>query len=150
MLDRVSGGRAYLGLARGAWLDRIGIEAQRPVQTLREAILLVRHLLARRQEAFDGQVFKLAAGAMLNYAPLRDSVPIMIGTWGRQTATMAGQLVDEVKVGGSTNPFGESSRAGDTRRRVGRRARGRISRAVFRRSDRAGRGPRGGARPGPA
>ncbi len=104
VLDRVSGGRAYLGLARGAWLDRIGIEAQRPVQTLREAALLVRHLLARRQEAFDGQVFKLAAGATLNYAPLRDSVPIMIGTWGRQTAAMAGQVADEVKAGGSANP----------------------------------------------
>ena len=28
----------------------------------------------------------------------------MIGTWGKQTATMAGELADEIKVGGSANP----------------------------------------------
>ncbi len=31
MLDSVSGGRAYLGLAKGAWLDRLGLEEERPL-----------------------------------------------------------------------------------------------------------------------
>ena len=33
----VTQGRAYLGLGRGAWLDALGLEASRPVTTLREA-----------------------------------------------------------------------------------------------------------------
>jgi len=104
MLDWVTSGRAYLGLARGAWLEQIGIRARRPVQALREAVLVVQQLLAGKKEVFDGQVFKLAAGVGLNYAPVRERVPIMIGTWGQQTAAMAGELADEIKIGGSANP----------------------------------------------
>jgi 5,10-methylenetetrahydromethanopterin reductase len=104
LLDQATGGRAYLGLARGAWLDRIGVAQPRPVQTLREAVLLVGHLLARRTEAFEGQVFQHPANAPLRYAPLRPAVPVTIGTWGRATARMAGEVAGEVKVGGSANP----------------------------------------------
>ncbi len=104
MLDLVSDGRAYLGLARGAWLNQIGVSVQRPMQTLREAVLVVQHLLARKTDAFEGEVFRIAANTTLNYAPVRDCIPIMVGTWGRQTATMAGELADEIKVGGSSNP----------------------------------------------
>jgi 5,10-methylenetetrahydromethanopterin reductase len=104
MLDLVTGGRTYLGLARGAWLEQIGVTSARAVQTLREAVLVVRHLLARNAGAFEGGIFRIAAGTTLNYAPLRADVPIMIGTWGLQTAAMAGEVADEIKVGGSTNP----------------------------------------------
>lgn len=104
VLDMVSQGRSYLGLVRGSWLDALGIEASRPVQTLREAALLVKHLLAGKPEAFEGQIFKLAANATLNYQPLRPDIPLMIGTWGAQTARMAGEIADEIKIGGSSNP----------------------------------------------
>jgi len=103
LLDLVSGGRAYLGLVRGAWLDRLGIEPVRPRQTLREAVELVRHLLRRDSRAYEGQVFQLAANTCLQYEPVRPAVPIMIGTWGKETARVAGQVADEVKIGGSTN-----------------------------------------------
>ena len=104
LLDLATDGRAYLGLGRGAWLDALGLETRRPVQTLREAALLVKHLLARRADAFKGDVFQLAAGATLQYAPLRDSIPIMVGTWGPRTASVAGEVADEIKIGGSANP----------------------------------------------
>ena len=104
LLDLVSGGRAYLGLARGAWLDRLGLETARPVTALREAALLVRHLLARRPEPFAGEIFSLAADTVLNYEPLRADVPITIGTWGPATAAVAGVVADEIKVGGSATP----------------------------------------------
>ncbi len=44
------------------------------------------------------------AGARLRYAPPRGRVPIVLGTWGRTTARLAGELADEIKVGGSANP----------------------------------------------
>ena len=31
-LDLASGGRAYLGLVAGAWLDRLGLDARRPLR----------------------------------------------------------------------------------------------------------------------
>ena len=104
LVDLATNGRAYLGLARGAWLDRIGVPQPRPVQTLREAVLLVRHLLGGRTESFDGEVFHHPSNAPLQYTPLRRDVPVTIGTWGQATARMAGALADEIKIGGSANP----------------------------------------------
>lgn len=104
LLDMASGGRAYLGLGRGAWLDALSIESSRPVTMLREASLLVKHLLARKPEAFRGEVFQLVADATLRYEPLRADIPIMIGTWGPRTAQVAGEVADEIKIGGSANP----------------------------------------------
>src|SRR5829696_8582873 len=34
LLDAASGGRAYLGLARGAWLDSLGLADSRPLTTI--------------------------------------------------------------------------------------------------------------------
>jgi 5,10-methylenetetrahydromethanopterin reductase len=104
LLDLATDGRAYLGLARGAWLDALGVPADRPIQRLREAAGFIRHVLGRRSEAFEGDIFRLASNATLRYAPLRGSVPLMIGTWGQRTARLAGEIADEIKIGGSTNP----------------------------------------------
>jgi 5,10-methylenetetrahydromethanopterin reductase len=104
VLDLATDGRAYLGLARGSWLDQLGIVQRRPVQTLRECVLLVRHLLGKQTGGFQGQVFNLSPGQTLSYDVVRASVPITIGTWGPRTARLAGELADEVKIGGSANP----------------------------------------------
>jgi 5,10-methylenetetrahydromethanopterin reductase len=104
VLDMVAQGRACLGLAKGGWLDEVGVDTPRPITALRECALVVRHLLARNPAAFEGEIFRIAPNTTLNYAPVRSNVPIMIGTWGVQTARMAGELVDEIKIGGSSNP----------------------------------------------
>src|SRR6266851_4175770 len=88
-LDQVTDGRAYLGLVRGSWLDEVGIVQRRPLQALREAITRIKGLLS---------------GESLRYTPRRTSIPITLGTWGQRTARLAGQLADEVKIGGSANP----------------------------------------------
>src|SRR6185437_3116788 len=44
-LAAASAGRAYLGLARGAWLGAIGITQSRPLRRLREAAAVARTLL---------------------------------------------------------------------------------------------------------
>jgi 5,10-methylenetetrahydromethanopterin reductase len=103
-LDLVSGGRAFLGLAYGSWLDRLGLEQPRPVETLRETIEIVRRLLAGDRRGFRGAVFELAAGAGLNYEPARPSVPLMLGTWRPRLAALAAEVADEVKIGGCANP----------------------------------------------
>ena len=104
MLDAVSNGRAYVGLAKGAWLDRLGIEEQRPLSALREAVDIVRALLAGDTTGVDGERFTLAPGTELAYPRVRDEVPLLIGTWGRETARWAGTVANELKVGGTANP----------------------------------------------
>jgi 5,10-methylenetetrahydromethanopterin reductase len=87
-LDLVTNGRAYLGLARGAWLDQVGIVQRRPLRTLRDAILQIRAIWS---------------GDSLHYSLTRRDVPITLGTWGPRTARLAGELADEVKIGGSAS-----------------------------------------------
>ena len=103
-LDIASGGRAYLGLATGAWLDRLGLDERAPVARMREAVEIVRRLLAGDRSGFAGAHFTLAADAGLNYEPERGRIPLMIGTWKPRMAALAGEVADEVKIGGSANP----------------------------------------------
>jgi 5,10-methylenetetrahydromethanopterin reductase len=78
-LDVASHGRAFVGLARGAWLETIGVAQPRPEQMVREAAVEVERLLPRR-------------------------VPLLIGAWGPRMVALAGEIADELKVGGSANP----------------------------------------------
>ncbi len=103
MLDLVTNGRAYFGLGRGAWLDAIDREPKRPLAALRETVLLFKHLLRRDPAPFEGEVFTMRSGAF-KFETLRPNMPITIGTWGPETCRMAGELADEVKIGGSANP----------------------------------------------
>jgi 5,10-methylenetetrahydromethanopterin reductase len=104
VLDAVSHGRAFLGLAKGAWLDRLGIEEERPLSALRDAVAIIRALLSGNDAGVAGERFTLEPGTTLSYARERDSVPLLIGTWGPVTARWAGTVADELKLGGTANP----------------------------------------------
>ena len=103
-LDLASRGRAYLGLVTGSWLEQLGLDERRPLSRLREAVEVVRRLLAGDRSGFSGERFRLAAGAGLAYEPLRGEVPLMIGTWRPRAAAYAAEVAEEVKIGGSANP----------------------------------------------
>lgn len=103
-LDHASDGRAYLGLAKGTWLDRLGVSQPRPVAHLREAAGLVYALLGGDEGGRSSEIFPLAPGTALRYPVLRARPPLLIGTWGPQGAAMAGEIADELKVGGTANP----------------------------------------------
>jgi 5,10-methylenetetrahydromethanopterin reductase len=103
-LDLASHGRAYLGLARGAGLEKIGIGRTRPVRALREAAEMIRLLLAGHPGGYQGDVFFMAPGTRLQFEVERRHVPLLIGTWSPTTAALAGEIADEVKIGGSANP----------------------------------------------
>jgi 5,10-methylenetetrahydromethanopterin reductase len=73
-LNDVSGGRAYVGLARGAWL---GIPQHDAIARIRGTATFVTD---------------------------RVPVPLLIGGWGRRMVALAGEMARELKVGGSANP----------------------------------------------
>jgi 5,10-methylenetetrahydromethanopterin reductase len=113
-LDAASGGRAYLGLARGAWLSAAGVDPVRPLTAISDAAEIISRLLTGDPAGYDGEVFSLPPGLTLHGAPGR-KVPLLIGTWGKRTAALAGRIATEVKVGGSANP----SMVGEMRSAIG-------------------------------
>lgn len=104
LVDEAAQGRAYLGVARGAWLDFVGLEPQRTVTALSEALRCVRHLLRRDPAPLPGEIFPLAGGDTLRWPVLRPDLPFLLGTWGERTIRACIAEVSEVKVGGSANP----------------------------------------------
>jgi 5,10-methylenetetrahydromethanopterin reductase len=103
-LDLESNGRAFLGLAAGAWLDRVGVETRRPLTAISEAWEVVRRLLAGDDSGFEGERFSLAPGSALAYEPLRREVPLLVGTWSPRLTAFAGEHATELKIGGCANP----------------------------------------------
>lgn len=105
LLAGAAAGGAYLGIVRGAWLAEHGLrEPDRPLQTIRDMVGAVRYLLSGRTGGYDSPTVKLAAHVSAPY-PLPDEMPpILLGTWGRKMAALAGEVADEVKIGGTANP----------------------------------------------
>jgi 5,10-methylenetetrahydromethanopterin reductase len=103
LIDEAAQGRAYLGVARGSWLDFLGLKPGRPVRAIREALECVRHLLTRSTESYTGEIFQLAGGDSLRWAVYRPDVPFLLGTWGPQTIRACIPFVSEIKIGGTAN-----------------------------------------------
>lgn len=105
LLSEVARGGVYVGLARGAWLDDYGIHEHQPsIQAIHEAADIIRYMLDGRTGGYDGRVYQLAPHVRAPYPLPSQRIPLLIGTWGRQLCGLAGEIADEVKVGGSTNP----------------------------------------------
>lgn len=103
-LDEASGGRAYLGITRGAWLGPLGVDQHDGVGRIAEAVEIVDHLLADKQEAYRGKHFKLEPHHRLNYPVERHRAPLLIGGWGPKLLKRMAGRADEIKVGGTANP----------------------------------------------
>jgi 5,10-methylenetetrahydromethanopterin reductase len=104
LIDEASQGRAYLGVARGAWLDFLGLEPRHPVTALREALECVRHLLRRSTEPYQGKVFQLAGGGSFRWNVYRADVPFLLGAWGTKAIHACLPFITEIKIGGTANP----------------------------------------------
>ena len=61
-LDAESGGRAFLGLAAGAWLDRLGLDTARSLTAIRETWEIVGRCSQATTRASTVELFHLDAG----------------------------------------------------------------------------------------
>ena len=105
LLAEVARGGVYVGVARGAWLSDHGIhEHEAPIQAIRETVDIIRYMLSGASGGYSGQVYQLAEHVRAHYQVPNYEVPVLIGSWGRKLCALAGEIADEVKVGGSTNP----------------------------------------------
>jgi 5,10-methylenetetrahydromethanopterin reductase len=107
-LDELSGGRAVLGLGAGGTNHReLAVTRQAPATGLREAVTIVRGLLAGERVTVHGKVMR-AHAAQLDFVPPRSDVPIYIGARGPKVLEVAGQLADGVIVGNIASTEGWS------------------------------------------
>jgi 5,10-methylenetetrahydromethanopterin reductase len=104
LLDEASGGRAFLGLARGSWLSALGLDSGGGPSVLTEAAEVVGRLLRRDPGGYRGRRFRLTPGFVLEHGMTRPAVPLLVGTWGPRTAAEVAGWADEVKLGGCANP----------------------------------------------
>lgn len=104
LIDEMAQGRAYLGVARGSWLDYVGLQPQQAVTALRETMECVRHLLRRDRSPYLGKIFPLAGGDALRWEIARSEIPFLLGSWGPKTIQACIREIAEVKIGGSANP----------------------------------------------
>jgi 5,10-methylenetetrahydromethanopterin reductase len=98
-LDEVSGGRARLGLGiGGAAQTQIGwggVERNRPVRALREAVEIITALWAGQTLDYEGDVFEVVGGR-LGFPRIRSSMPIYVATHSPQVLKLCGRLVDGI------------------------------------------------------
>jgi len=64
----------------------------------------VRALLSGDDRGYHGQAYRLAPGIRLRGRRPDRLPPLLLGTWGPRGAALAGEIADEIKVGGSANP----------------------------------------------
>ncbi len=105
LLADLAAGGVYIGLVRGGWLADHGIrELDPPITAIRETVDIIRKLLAGGSAGYSGRVYEIAEHVRAPYPLPAGRIPLQIGTWGEQLAALAGEIADEVKIGGSANP----------------------------------------------
>ena len=98
-LDEISDGRAFLGIGAGAGIGKLGVIRSPPAPTIREAVRIIRELLAGRVVNYQGNAYQLSGkGSRLQFPPQR-TVPILIGTRSPRIAKLAGELADIIVIG---------------------------------------------------
>jgi 5,10-methylenetetrahydromethanopterin reductase len=93
-LDEIAGGRAVLGLGAGvSGLRELGITTEKSAVALREAVALIRRLLAGETVTVKGQQIAFTDGR-LDFAAPRAELPIYVASQRAAGCRVAGRLAD--------------------------------------------------------
>jgi len=93
-LDEIADGRAMLGIGAGvSGFRELGVDARRSAVAIREAVELVRRLLAGQTVTVKGEIIAFHDGR-LDFAPPRLTVPIYVASQRAAGCRVAGLLAD--------------------------------------------------------
>lgn len=97
-LDELTGGRAVCGVGRGGLNTLVGIEKPyKTTQMLREAVTVMRKVIARDATPFTGEFFSTTGELLLHQQPVRSEIPLFIGTWGPKISQLGGEIAIGIK-----------------------------------------------------
>jgi 5,10-methylenetetrahydromethanopterin reductase len=93
-LDEISGQRAVLGIGAGvSGFRELGIARDKPGVALREAVEVIRRLLAGETVTYKGSVVQIE-GAHLDWKPVRAEVPVYVASQRPVGCRAAGRVAD--------------------------------------------------------
>ena len=72
----------------------MGIDYAKSLSALRDAVAIIRRLLAGEEVAYQGRVFQASAGMRLNLEPERTAVPIYLATMAPKAVELTGEVAD--------------------------------------------------------
>jgi 5,10-methylenetetrahydromethanopterin reductase len=98
-LDEISDGRAFLGIGAGAGIAKLGVLRSAPAPAIREAVHIIRELLAGNIVNYQGNAYQLSCKETRLEFPPQHDVPILIGTRSPKIAKLAGEIADIIVIG---------------------------------------------------
>lgn len=98
-LDDISDGRAFLGIGAGAGIAKLGVLRSAPAPAIREAVHIIRELLAGKVVNYQGNAYQLTSKETRLEFPPQHDVPILIGTRSPKIAKLAGEIADIIVIG---------------------------------------------------
>ncbi|HEV2225828.1 MAG TPA: LLM class flavin-dependent oxidoreductase, partial [Nitrososphaerales archaeon] len=95
-IDELSGGRAVCGISAGSldYMQWLGIPAQKPLTRTKEAVELIRTLLAGNVAKYQGTEFSWSEQCYMRFKPIRPKVPVYIGGQGDKMLEFSGASGD--------------------------------------------------------
>jgi 5,10-methylenetetrahydromethanopterin reductase len=104
-LDELAQGRARLGIGSGiaTATERMGLSSDRPLAAVRDAITIVRAMLAGNEVTYTGRAFS-AIGARLEFKALRPDLPLLMAARGEQALALCGKIADGLMISNMCPP----------------------------------------------
>jgi 5,10-methylenetetrahydromethanopterin reductase len=104
-LDELAQGRARLGIGSGiaSATERMGLSTERPLAAVRDAITIVRAMLAGEEVTYAGRVFSVQK-VKLEYKALRPDLPLLMAARGEQALTLCGKIADGLMISNMCPP----------------------------------------------
>src|SRR5712691_5739076 len=98
-LDELARGRARLGIGSGiaSATQRMGLSTERPLAAVRDAITIVRAMLAGEEVTYAGRAFS-ADKARLEYRAPRPNLPLLMAARGEQALALCGKIADGLMI----------------------------------------------------
>jgi 5,10-methylenetetrahydromethanopterin reductase len=98
-LDELAQGRARLGIGSGiaSATERMGLKPDSPLAAARDAITIVRALLAGEEVNYSGRAFS-AIKARLEYKALRPDLPLLMAARGDEALKLCGKIADGLMI----------------------------------------------------
>ncbi len=95
-LDELSGGRAVLGLGLHTedMVGWVGLDASDHITRTREAVDIVRRLLAGEVVDYQGEAFHWTKQCYLRFKPLRARIPVYVCAFGPDYLALSGEIGD--------------------------------------------------------